>query len=122
MSAGPIPKAATLLERMRRKLQTIRARKIYARRKAVVEPVFGQIKHRQGFRQFLLRGADKVRGEWALSYIWHTRSACTSATRSHMQFNRWRLVLSAERQGVETSNLTASFLKFGLADGCGLPK
>jgi hypothetical protein len=58
---GPIPKTATILERMRRKLQTILGRKIYARRKVIVEPVFGQIKHRQGFRQFLLRGANKVR-------------------------------------------------------------
>jgi transposase len=68
---GPIPKAATLLERMRRKLQTIRGRKIYAQRKVIVEPVFGQIKHRQGFRQFLLRGVNKVRGEWALVCMTH---------------------------------------------------
>ncbi len=52
---------------------------IYARRKIMVEPVFGQIKHAQGFRQFLLRGAEKVRSEWALvctthsSYIGHVR-------------------------------------------------
>jgi hypothetical protein len=59
---GAIPKSGTLLERMRRKLQTKIGRKIYARRKAIVEPVFGQIKQRQGFRQFLLRGVDKVRG------------------------------------------------------------
>lgn len=38
----------------------------YRLRKQVVEPVFGQIKHARGFRQFLLRGLDKVRGEWAL--------------------------------------------------------
>jgi transposase len=68
---GPIPKTATILERMRRKLQTILGRKIYARRKAIVEPVFGQIKHRQGFRQFLLRGANKVRGEWSLVCMTH---------------------------------------------------
>ena len=79
---GPIPKTATLLERMRRKLQTILGRKIYARRKAIVEPVFGQIKHRQGFRQFLLRGAHKVRGEWALVCMTHNllklhRACCT---------------------------------------------
>ncbi len=37
-----------------------------ADRKALVEPVFGQIKHARGFRQFLLRGVEKVRGEWAL--------------------------------------------------------
>jgi transposase len=79
---GPIPKTATLLERMRRKLQTIIGRKIYARRKAIVEPVFGQIKHRQGFRQFLVRGVDKVRGEWALVCMTHNilklhRACCT---------------------------------------------
>ena len=68
---GPIPKAATVAERMRRKLRTISGRKIYARRKAIVEPVFGQIKHRQSFRQFLLRGVDKVRGEWDLVCLTH---------------------------------------------------
>jgi transposase len=68
---GPIPKRATLLERMRRKLQTVAGRAIYARRKVIVEPVFGQIKHRQGFRQFLLRGIQKVQGEWALVCMTH---------------------------------------------------
>ena len=68
---GPMPKTATRLERMRRKLHTIEGRAIYARRKAIVEPVFGQIKHRQGFRQFLLRGVNKVRGEWALVCMTH---------------------------------------------------
>jgi len=38
----------------------------YRLRKQIVEPVFGQIKHARGFRQFLLRGLDKVRGEWAM--------------------------------------------------------
>jgi transposase len=79
---GPIPKSATLLECMRRKLQTIAGRAIYARRKAIVEPVFGQIKSRQGLRQFLLRGVDKVRGEWALVCMTHNilklhRACCT---------------------------------------------
>jgi hypothetical protein len=67
---------------MQRKLQTILGRKIYARRKAIVEPVFGQIKHRQGFRQFLLRGVNQVRGEWALVCMTHNilklhRACCT---------------------------------------------
>ena len=39
---------------------------VYAARKTIVEPIFGQIKHARGFRQFLTRGIDKVRGEWAL--------------------------------------------------------
>ena len=62
---GRIPKDATPKDRMRRKLRTRKGRRIYARRKAIVEPVFGQIKGR-GFRQFLLRGEQKVRGEWSL--------------------------------------------------------
>jgi transposase len=79
---GPIPKTATPVERMRRKLQTILGRKIYARRKAIVESVFGQIKHQQGFRQFLLRGYNKVRGEWSLVCMTHNilklhRACCT---------------------------------------------
>jgi hypothetical protein len=39
---------------------------VYARRKAIVEPVFGQIKHARCFRQFLRRGWRAVRDEWAL--------------------------------------------------------
>jgi transposase len=68
---GPIPKTATRTERMRRKLQTKRGRAVYASRKTIVEPVFGQIKPRQGFRQFLLRGVEKVRAEWALVCTGH---------------------------------------------------
>jgi hypothetical protein len=67
---GPIPKSATAKERMQRKLRTCKGRRIYARRKAIVEPVFGQIKGR-GFRQFLLRGEKKVRGEWSLICTTH---------------------------------------------------
>ena len=48
---------------MRDKLQTTEGRAIYARRKAITEPVHGLIKQAQGFRQFLLRGLDKVAGE-----------------------------------------------------------
>jgi transposase len=68
---GRIPKSATLVERMKRKLKTKAGRAIYARRKTIVEPVFGQIKQARGFRQFLLRGVEKVRGEWALVCTTH---------------------------------------------------
>ena len=51
---------------MTRLLRTKIGRAIYARRKAIVEPVFGQIKHARGFRQFLRRGQVAVRDEWAL--------------------------------------------------------
>ena len=50
---------------MRRKLQTKRGRQRYALRMQTVEPVFGQIKQGRGFRQFLLRGLEKVNGEWS---------------------------------------------------------
>ncbi len=68
---GPIPKGATRTARMKRKLQTRAGKAVYAARKAIVEPVFGQIKQARGFRQFLLRGFEKVAGEWALVCLTH---------------------------------------------------
>ena len=68
---GPLPKGATRVDRMRRKLKTKVGKAVYAARKAIVEPVFGQIKQARGFRQFLLRGIDKVRGEWSLVCLTH---------------------------------------------------
>ena len=60
-----------MADRMRRTLRTKRGRARYAKRKALVEPVFGQIKQGRGFRQCLLRGMRKVRGEWALLCTTH---------------------------------------------------
>ena len=68
---GPLPAGASRVERMRRKLKTKPGRSVYAARKTIVEPVFGQIKQARGFRQFLLRGIDKVRGEWSLVCLTH---------------------------------------------------
>jgi transposase len=68
---GPLPKGATRVDRMRRKLKTKVGKAVYAARKAIVEPVFGQIKQARGFRQFLLRGIEKVRGEWSLVCLTH---------------------------------------------------
>jgi hypothetical protein len=68
---GPLPKGATKVDKMRRKLQTKAGAVVYAARKAIVEPVFGQIKQARGFRQFLLRGIKKVSGEWALVCVTH---------------------------------------------------
>ena len=48
------------------KLKRAGRRSRYRLRKQIVEPVFGQIKHARGFRQFLLRGLNQVRGEWAM--------------------------------------------------------
>jgi transposase len=63
---GRIPVSTSVKERMARKLRTKRGKTIYAKRKAIVEPVFGQIKAARGFDRFLLRGHWKVRCEWAM--------------------------------------------------------
>jgi hypothetical protein len=68
---GPLPKGATKVDRMKQKLKTKVGKAVYAARKCVVEPVFGQIKQARGFRQFLLRGKEKVKGEWALVCLTH---------------------------------------------------
>jgi Transposase DDE domain len=52
-------------------LQTKAGKAVYAERKTIVEPVFGQIKQARGFRQFLLRGIEKARGEWSLICLTH---------------------------------------------------
>jgi len=68
---GRMPGGLSVADRMRRKLRTKRGRAIYARRKEIVEPVFGQIKQARGFRQFLMRGLKKVKGEWRLVCTTH---------------------------------------------------
>jgi len=56
---------------MRAKLATEQGKKLYSRRKVIVEPVFGQIKEPRGFRRFSLRGVFKVRAEWTLVCLCH---------------------------------------------------
>jgi transposase len=68
---GPLPPTATRTDRMTRKLHTKAGAAVYAARKTIVEPVFGQIKQARGFRQFLLRGLEKVQGEWSLVCTTH---------------------------------------------------
>jgi len=68
---GRIPSSLSLPDRMRRKLRTKKGRRCYALRKVLSEPVFGQIKQARGFRQFLLRGKEKVSGEWQLICTGH---------------------------------------------------
>jgi transposase len=65
-AAPPAPQDLTPVEAMAYQLQTPRGRALYALRKQTPEPVFGIIKSVLGFRQFLLRGLDAVRGEWKL--------------------------------------------------------
>lgn len=63
---GRIPKDLPQRERMDRKLRTKRGQQIYAKRGQTIEPIFGQTKEGLGFKDFLLRGIRKVRGEWDL--------------------------------------------------------
>jgi transposase len=68
---GRCPQGLSPKQRMARKLRTKRGRERYARRKAMVEPVFGQIKQARGFRQFSLRGLKRMRAEWRLVGLTH---------------------------------------------------
>ena len=68
---GRCPQGMTAKQRMARKLRTKKGRERYARRKGMVEPVFGQVKQARGFRQFLLRGRKKMRAEWRLVSLTH---------------------------------------------------
>lgn len=68
---GDPPDGADEREKMRHKLRTTEGRQRYGRRKAVVEPVFGQMKEARGFRRFHLRGLQKARGEWSLVCTGH---------------------------------------------------
>ena len=56
---------------MARKLRKKQGREICAKRKTIVEPVFGQTKEARGLRRFLLRGLTKVNGEWMLRGVTH---------------------------------------------------
>jgi transposase len=68
---GRIPKDLTAKQRMARKLRTKRGRERYAKRKGMIEPIFGQLKQVLGFRQFSLRGLAAMRGEWRLMCLVH---------------------------------------------------
>lgn len=80
---GRIPKNMSREDRMRRKLRTKKGRATYAKRKGIVEPVFGQIKFGRGLRQFLLRGLENVALEWDL---W-----CTGHNLLKLWRSGWRL-------------------------------
>ena len=92
-----IPKGLGPRERMRRKLQTKRGRQRYALRMETVEPMFGQIKQGRGFRQFLLRGLERVQGEWSL--------ICTG----HNLLKLFRFGKPSQRKGPQPHISTAGF-------------
>ena len=66
LAEGPPPEDASARQAMQHKLRTETGRAVYKMRKAIVEPVFGQIKERRGFRRFSFRGVAKVGLEWKL--------------------------------------------------------
>ena len=68
---GRPPKDLTPKQKMARRNRTKKGRAEYARRKVIIEPVFGQIKAGLGFRNFLLRGLEKMKGEWKLVCLTH---------------------------------------------------
>lgn len=68
---GRMPKTMTARDRMDRKLRTKRGRALYRQRSAAVEPVFGQMKDRQGAGCFSMRGLERCRGEWQLDAAVH---------------------------------------------------
>ena len=71
LESEPRESSATAQERMAAKVQSPAGQALSSRRKVIVEPVCGQIKEARGFRRFLLRGLDKVRGEWRLVCVGH---------------------------------------------------
>ena len=71
VSTDPAPAQASVADAMRQKLRSPEGQAVYKMRKAVVEPVFGQIKERRGFRRFLFRGLKKVEAEWQIICLTH---------------------------------------------------
>lgn len=76
----PVPEGASRRERMAHALRTEQGRTGYARRKAIVEPAFGQMKTRQNAGQLRLRGLAGAQGEWLLHTICHNLRKLRSAT------------------------------------------
>jgi transposase len=63
--------AISISDQMRAKLQSPEGREVYRMRKAIVEPVFGQIKEARGLRRFLMRGLEAARAEWNIICMTH---------------------------------------------------
>lgn len=80
VAAGPAPQHASRREKMAHALRTEHGRADYARRKAIVEPAFGQMKTRQNAGQLRLRGLAGAQGEWLLHTICHNLRKLRNAT------------------------------------------
>jgi transposase len=76
-----LPPDATIQEQMWHKLGSKAGREVFSKRKVIVEPVFAQIKHIRGFRQFLLRGLQQVEAEWLLVCMTHNLLKMFRATK-----------------------------------------
>jgi transposase len=83
-ASEPTSEPTTAKEKMQAKLKTAAGRAVYARRKVIVEPVFGQIKEARGFRRFLLRGLERIRGEWRLVCLTHNLLKIWRYGRDHL--------------------------------------
>jgi transposase/IS5 family transposase len=86
---GRIPSGLSPRQRMARKLMTKRGRAHYARRKTIVEPVFGQTKEARGFRRFSLRGRTKVTAEWHLVCAVHNLGKLFRSGRAGRVMTGW---------------------------------
>ena len=93
---GRIPKDLSIVDRMRRKLRTKKGKERYGLRKELPEPVFGQIKQVRGFSQFLLRGVDKVSGEWKLVCAGHNLLKLFGALRNGLLDREAMTITSAQ--------------------------
>ncbi len=80
-----MPKDTYAKTRMARKLRSKKGSRVYAQRKAIMEPVNGQIKEARGLRRFLLRGTEKVNGEWHLIGATHNLLKLFRFRRSQQQ-------------------------------------
>lgn len=86
VAAGPPPENASRREKMAHALRTEQGRASYARRKAIVEPAFGQMKTRQNAGQLRLRGLAGAQGEWLLHTICHNLRKLRNATAAGIAF------------------------------------
>ncbi|HEV2005128.1 MAG TPA: IS1182 family transposase [Candidatus Limnocylindrales bacterium] len=86
---GRTPAGLSARERMGRKLRTKQGRAHYARRKTIVEPVFGQIKEARGFRRFSLRGLEQVQAEWQLVALIHNLGKLFTSGRADRVLATW---------------------------------
>jgi transposase len=94
MVAGPFPlRAPTTTDDMRYKLRTSEGKKIYSRRKAIVEPVYGQIKGCRGFRRFSFRGLSNVAAEWKF----------VAAMHNLLKLVKYRTRIQAQDTGVQAA-------------------